>query len=180
MRVVAHAGGATSNEATYTWQVGDSSGEAEVTPLAETETPVHRAELHVGEQAQEQTAACKPGLRPQVKDDRQVPATWNDPADIVFGLGEAAQTDGAARDAASCAADCRAKVCDADCAPGAGAGKTSGASEANGAEETTWPGEEDCAGQTECDREREASCEGGDVCGVDKHCHCWWRDCVLL
>lgn len=93
MRVVAHVDGTTSNEATYTWQVGDSSGEAEVTPVAETETPVHRAELHAGEQTQSRIAACKPGLRPQVKDDRQVPATWNDPADMVFGLGEAAQTD---------------------------------------------------------------------------------------
>ena len=111
MRVVAHADGATSNEATYTWRIGEGgerseSGEgsagtesekeseaADTAPLAETEAPVHRTEVHAGEQTQEDTAACKPGLRPQVKDDRQVPATWNDPADMVFGLGDAAQTE---------------------------------------------------------------------------------------
>lgn len=98
MRVVAHADGATSNEATYTWRVGEQAEAAEVATLAETNAPELQVEEHANEVAPEtmqktETAACKPGLRPQVKDDRQVPATWNDPADMIFGLGEAAQTD---------------------------------------------------------------------------------------
>ncbi|TVX82628.1 TIGR03773 family transporter-associated surface protein [Corynebacterium sp. NML180780] len=120
MRVVAHAGGAKSNEATYTWMVGEGDA-AETTPtpadsatrsddtsalggLADTDEPEasHRVETYAGEPAEpaegpeaataEASGSCKPALSPQVKDDRQVPATWNDPATMVFGLGDAATT----------------------------------------------------------------------------------------
>lgn len=36
-------------------------------------------------------AQCTPGLVPRIKDDRSVPATWQDPAKLTFGLGDAAK-----------------------------------------------------------------------------------------
>ncbi|WP_288792272.1 TIGR03773 family transporter-associated surface protein [uncultured Corynebacterium sp.] len=36
-------------------------------------------------------AECHPTLHPMVKDDRTVPAEWRDPAELVFGLGDAAK-----------------------------------------------------------------------------------------
>ena len=120
MRMVSRAGGATSNEATYTWHVGDSSGAVVATEQREDDAsgsaqadadlggmddvdqniaveapgpPGHRVETYAGEAGALDAGTCRPGLRPQVKDDRRVPATWSDPADIVFGLGDAAQTE---------------------------------------------------------------------------------------
>lgn len=104
MRVVATADGAESNEAVYTWLVGDSrdadrlnadTSHADHPTAADATTPA--AEKPAPSAAPAHTSApaktCAPALRPMIKDDRNVPATWTRPEDLVFGLGSTAEAD---------------------------------------------------------------------------------------
>lgn len=117
MKVVATADGAESNEAVYTWHVGDASAETSAetngdrtsadtstgTPhndatnsAAAVSTPA--ASKPVAQKPAPATTSaaakkCTPALRPMIKDDRNVPATWKRPEDLVFGLGSAAEAD---------------------------------------------------------------------------------------
>lgn len=117
MKVVATADGAESNEAVYTWHVGDASAETSAetngdrtsadtstgTPhndatnsAAAVSTPA--ASKPVAQKPAPATTSaaakkCAPALRPMIKDDRNVPATWKRPEDLVFGLGSAAEAD---------------------------------------------------------------------------------------
>ncbi|PLA27096.1 TIGR03773 family transporter-associated surface protein [Corynebacterium coyleae] len=134
MKVVATADGAESNEAVYTWHVGDASAEtgtdrASAETKADTSTGTSHNDANsnaaansadsVSKSVASKPAAqksapaapaapaakpapattsaaakkCTPALRPMIKDDRNVPATWKRPEDLVFGLGNAAEAD---------------------------------------------------------------------------------------
>ena len=99
MRVVAKADGAESNQAVYTWRVGNR--EATTTadnntsePAPKQEAPKQQPQSQAQKpQQQQQAPKCTATLRPMIKDDRNVPATWTRPEDLVFGLGQAAEVD---------------------------------------------------------------------------------------
>lgn len=114
MKVKATVGGAQSNEAVYTWEVGGASNKAAtganatgngVTPLADNRSanaqpagaPVAPAQSKSqapaagAGQAPQAGQKCSPGLVPRVKDDRTSPAEWKDPASLSFGLGNEAK-----------------------------------------------------------------------------------------
>ena len=104
MRVVAKADGVESNQAEYTWRVGDGAAttntNAEVENRASEpapEAPKQEAPKQEAPkqqpQPQQQAPKCTATLRPMIKDDRNVPATWTRPEDLVFGLGQAAEVD---------------------------------------------------------------------------------------
>ena len=118
MRVVAKADGVESNQAVYTWRVGDGAAATNTTaktdnnasePVPEAPKPEAPKQLapqqeaprqqpqpqpqQQAQQPQQQAPKCTATLRPMIKDDRNVPATWTRPEDLVFGLGQAAEVD---------------------------------------------------------------------------------------
>ena len=114
MRVVAKADGVESNQAEYTWRVGDGAAttntnaevenrasepapEAPKQEAPKQEAPKQEAPKQEAPkqqpQPQQQAPKCTATLRPMIKDDRNVPATWTRPEDLVFGLGQAAEVD---------------------------------------------------------------------------------------
>ena len=113
MKVVATADGAESNEAVYTWHVGDASAEtgtdrasAETKADTSNNDTTHNDATNSADSVSKSVASkpaaqksapaapaapaakpapattsaaakkCTPALRPMIKDDRNVPATW--------------------------------------------------------------------------------------------------------
>lgn len=98
MRVKAKGGGASSKEATYTWQVGEDSAAAKTekkphqAPVKTHQAPATPAAPVARPAAGGEAKQCSPALYPRVKDDRTVPGKWVNPGGLTFGLGTAAKT----------------------------------------------------------------------------------------
>lgn len=97
MTVSATADNATTNSATYTWNVGDGAAATPANPAAGAEAAGASTSDRGPEEASTSDAArttdekCTPGILPMIKDDRGVPPTWRSPAELEFGLGDAAK-----------------------------------------------------------------------------------------
>lgn len=87
--VTVEAEGAAPRTAHYTWVVGEPMSAKETS--APPRGAVFEVQRHAQFRAEEHAESCVGTIAGRIKDDRSVPAEWKNPADLRFGLGDAAK-----------------------------------------------------------------------------------------